>query len=207
MPFPDRAAAFAKIRTMVQTGSPPPSPGFPVSGQVRAREDQWREILKRLAGRELLTIGHSTMAWEEFAPLLTKAQVAHLVDVRTTPFSKRAPWSNREELEDALARLGLGYTWLGPELGGRPPEEFLWKNGRVDYLALARLPRYQQGLARLYTLVLQGVRVCLLCSEENPAHCHRKWLIARSAHEHGLKVRHIRRYPPEPKEGAPSHGD
>jgi len=38
---------------------------------------------------------------------------------------------------------------------------------------------------------MQGLRVCLLCSEARPEDCHRTKLIGQSLAEQGIPVRHI----------------
>jgi uncharacterized protein (DUF488 family) len=66
----------------------------------------------------LHTIGHGTLAAEEFATLLDDAQVCSVVDVRSFPGSRRNPQFGREEMERWVAAAEIGYVWI-PELGGR----------------------------------------------------------------------------------------
>jgi uncharacterized protein (DUF488 family) len=100
--------------------------------------------------------------------------------------------SNRERFAAGLAEAGLGYLFLGAELGGRPPEpEFYDSAGHVRYGALARTERFNAGLRRL--LAESGrQRVAMLCSEEDPRRCHRRLLVTRALTARGIPVRHIR---------------
>ena len=67
---------------------------------------------------KLFTIGHSTQAIEEFLSLLELHEIEALADVRAFPSSSKFPQYKRGNLEASLARAGIGYHWLGKELGG-----------------------------------------------------------------------------------------
>ena len=66
----------------------------------------------------LRTVGHGTLAAEAFASLLDKADIEHVVDVRSFPGSRHNPQFGREEMERWLPDSGHGYAWMR-ELGGR----------------------------------------------------------------------------------------
>src|SRR6185503_14826813 len=69
----------------------------------------------------LLTIGHSTRTLDEFLTLLGAHAIAHVVDVRRVPRSRRMPHFSGPALARSLAEAGIAYTHL-PDLGGmRPP--------------------------------------------------------------------------------------
>jgi len=115
-----------------------------------------------------------------------------VADIRSQPFSRYNPQFNRERFGTGLAEAGLGYLFLGAELGGRPPEpEFYDGAGHVRYGALARTDRFNAGLRQL--LAESGrQRVAILCSEEDPRRCHRRLLVTRVLTARGIPVRHIR---------------
>jgi uncharacterized protein YeaO (DUF488 family) len=46
-------------------------------------------------------------------------------------------------------------------------------------------------LAELVELVQSGQRVCLLCFEHDPAHCHRTMVAAALAEKLPIKVQHL----------------
>lgn len=138
----------------------------------------------------VLTIGHSTHPWERFAALLQAAGVTAIGDVRTSPYSRRCPHFNRDELQAKLRQIGVAYVFLGAELGGRPNEPELYSDGVADYERMAKSEEFSKGLRR----VIEGAknyRIALLCSEQDPLSCHRCLLVGRALTNHGLQVRHI----------------
>jgi len=142
--------------------------------------------------RSVFTIGHSNHAAEKFFRLLKECGVEAIVDTRSHPYSRHAPRFNARALEAALSREGIGYLFLGGELGGRPEgEEFYDGNGRVDYALVGCSRPFLDGISRLEGEI-QGRTVALLCCEENPARCHRRLLVGRALEERGIVLRHIR---------------
>ena len=141
----------------------------------------------------VLTIGHSRHPIDRFLALLRQHQVEVLVDARSQPFSRFSPHFSRGRLESAVAAASMRYLFLGDQLGGRPKEPACYDAaGNVDYDRVERQPFYQQGIERL----LDGIarfRVCVLCSEEDPSHCHRRRLIGRTLVRRGVTVLHIRK--------------
>jgi uncharacterized protein (DUF488 family) len=119
-------------------------------------------------------------------------RVEVLVDTRSRPYSTHAPHFNIEDLKITLSGCGIGYLFLGLELGGRPAgEEFYDTQGRVDYRRVERSRAFLDGIHRLEREILDR-RVALLCSEEDPTGCHRRLLVGRVLSERGVVVRHIR---------------
>ena len=142
--------------------------------------------------RAVFTIGHSNHSVKKFVDLLKGHRIEVLVDTRTRPYSRHAPHFNTKDLEATLSNYGIWYLFLGLELGGRPAgEEFYDMQGRVDYLRVERSQLFLDGIYRLEREILNR-RVALLCSEEDPAGCHRRLLIGRVLSERGVAVRHIR---------------
>ena len=81
---------------------------------------------------------------------------------------------------------------MGEQLGGRPKgEEFYDAKGHVLYDRVAASEFFRDGVSRLERGI-ENHNVALLCSEENPAVCHRKLLIGRVLAERGFAVQHIR---------------
>ena len=139
-----------------------------------------------------LTIGHSNHRIEILLGLLKDHQVGIVVDTRSQPYSKYSPQFDRETFKTALAACDIRYIHMGKELGGRPTgAEFYDSEGHVLYDRVAGSRPFQEGLARLEK-GLGEFRVALLCSEENPAGCHRRLLIGRVLGDHGVAIDHIR---------------
>ena len=140
----------------------------------------------------VFTIGHSNHPAKKFAGLLKEHGIEVLVDTRSRPYSRHAPHFNARDIEASLSDAGIGYLYLGRELGGWPEEEeFYDAEGRVDYALVERSQPFLAGLRRLEKEI-QARKVALLCSEEDPVGCHRKLLIGRVLDERRVVVRHIR---------------
>jgi len=150
----------------------------------------------------IYTIGHSHLSTEQLLELLNLHQITLLVDVRSAPYSQFAPQFNRETLEASLQSAGLKYKYAGNHLGGRPKDPDCYKDGHIpegkaDYLHLVDYPMvmtkdfFQKGINHLINLA-QDERVAVMCSEEDPAICHRHHLIGRYLTDQGITVWHIR---------------
>ncbi len=153
---------------------------------------------------KLYTIGHSNHSLEKFIQLLDDNDVMILVDVRTAPYSRYNPQFNKESLESALARRNIQYVYAGKFLGGRPSDPTCFKNRRlpsedadflheVDYPEMMKRAWFVQGIERLLEVADQDL-TAIMCSEEDPAECHRHHLIAKYllAEHSEVDVRHIR---------------
>jgi len=126
----------------------------------------------------IFTIGHSNHTIEAFFALLEQHQIALLVDVRTSPYSRYVPQFNREPLAAETARHGLVYRYLGDDLGGRPGDPALLTDGAPDYAKMAVDPRLLKALSKVVAVAATR-RVVLFCSEGDPAACHRGNLLGR----------------------------
>lgn len=137
------------------------------------------------------TIGHSNHELGAFAGLLSRHEIAYVVDVRSYPYSRYAQHFSREALRVSLRRHGIGYLFLGEQLGGRPgrPEHYD-DSGHALYGPMADEPSFQQAIDR----VAEGARahrLALLCSEARPEHCHRRLLVGRVLTDRGVELRHV----------------
>ncbi len=137
------------------------------------------------------TIGHSNHGFERFAALLEGHGVELVADVRSRPYSRFAPWSNRERLSVALASRGVPYEFFGQVLGGRPDaDEFHDPSGHALYERMAREPAFGEAIERVLALARER-RVALLCSEGDPKNCHRRLLVGKVLCERGATLQHI----------------
>lgn len=136
------------------------------------------------------TIGHSNHPIERFLDLLHGAGITAVADVRSIPHSRRWPQFSRDRLARSLAAARIAYVHLGAELGGRPADPALLRDGKPDYGRMAAAPGFHAGLDR----VMDGARryrIALMCAEREPLECHRFLLVARALHERGVTLRHI----------------
>jgi len=140
----------------------------------------------------VFTIGHSNHSAKKLVGLLKGCGIEVLVDTRSHPYSRHAPHFNRSAIEKFLSGDGIGYLFLGRKLGGRPEgEEFYDGKGRVDYALVGRSRPFLDGISKLEKEI-RARTVVLLCSEENPARCHRRLLVGRALEERGITLCHIR---------------
>ena len=137
----------------------------------------------------LFTIGHSNHPIERFIALLRRHGVEVVADVRSRPYSRFVPHFGKERLARILGDEGLGYLFLGQELGGKPVQDDP-PQARLDYRARIKEPAFQQGIETLLD-ALADRRVALLCREREPLDCHRLHLICRYLRPMALDIRHI----------------
>ena len=138
----------------------------------------------------IFTIGHSSHEFAQFVRLLKCHLVEAVADVRSIPYSRRHPQFNRENLEVDLKVQGIGYLFLGKELGARSDDPACYKDGRVQYRKLARTPCFHSGIRQILDKS-QRMNVALMCAEKDPLNCHRTILVARELVACGSNVLHI----------------
>jgi uncharacterized protein (DUF488 family) len=139
---------------------------------------------------DLFSVGHSNIPADRFIAMQRAAGVNVIADVRSTPVSRFCPWFSAKNLAPLLAKAGIGYTAYGVELGGRPNDPALYRDGIADFEAIARQASFQAALDRLVAEAARN-RLCMMCSEREPLECHRCLLIARALAARGLTVGHI----------------
>lgn len=141
-------------------------------------------------GRQIYTIGHGTLATEQFISNLRAHGVSVVIDVRSQPGSQWAPQFGRNELEASLAQAGIRYVWDGERLGGRPPNQYLTGTGAPDYESMSQRQEAQEALNEL-AIRAKTDQIALMCSESDPASCHRSRMVAPECEKRGLLVSHI----------------
>jgi uncharacterized protein (DUF488 family) len=145
-----------------------------------------------VAQARLFSIGHSNHELAGLVELLRNVGVTAVADVRSQPFSQRLPHFNRPDLAHGLDEYGIAYAFLGEQLGGRPRALSLYDNeGRVSYERVRATVAFQQGID-LLCAALDTYAVAMLCSEEDPADCHRALMIAPALVERGISPVHLR---------------
>ena len=139
----------------------------------------------------VFTVGHSNHSPHVFLALLRKHYVDEVVDVRSLPSSRYTPQFNHDILNGALDQAGIGYVFLGGELGGRPMDRSCYDvDGRLNYDRLANTDLFYDGIRRIVRAADER-RVAVMCSEKEPLDCHRTLLIAKVLEERGVAVEHI----------------
>ena len=139
----------------------------------------------------VLTIGHSNHPPDAFLSLLRLREVGEVIDVRTSPYSRYSPQFNHAALGAMLEDVGIAYSFLGGELGGRPSDHSCYdSDGRVLYDRLAETDLFLDGISYVMRHADES-RVVLMCSEKEPLECHRALLVARALADLGAAVEHV----------------
>jgi uncharacterized protein (DUF488 family) len=140
------------------------------------------------------TIGYQGTTIAAVLQALTEARVELLVDVRAVAGSRR-PGFSKTPLAANLHGAGIDYLHLRG-LGTPAPGRAAARAGRHEEMRAIFLKHLEQHEARaeldvLADIVRGGRRVCLLCFEADPAHCHRT-LVAKALSELvPIDVRHL----------------
>lgn len=113
----------------------------------------------------IYTIGYSTRTLPEFLHELERRGVTQLWDVRSSPYSRNAPF-NAPQIERWAAAAGIFYRQAGDVLGGRADMEL------DDPFYLEMLDRLLDASSR--------EPLAIMCAEGDPAQCHRTWDIGAS---------------------------
>jgi uncharacterized protein (DUF488 family) len=134
----------------------------------------------------IYTVGHNSLNFMQFITLIQANNITHIVDIRSIPYSKYAPCSDKSRLPELLRPFKISYTYLGHKLGGKqlPFEQ------AVKQQSATPQDVYDQGIQILLQLSMRG-NLALLCAEGDPAKCHRQHIIAQTLLDSGTKVLHI----------------
>lgn len=141
----------------------------------------------------LYSIGHGHKTSEEFIKELLSFDIQYLIDVRSNPWSKWSPQYNQDAITHTLKSYNIKYLYMGDMIGGRPSDESCYDSeGYFDYEKMAAIPQFQQGLQRLIKANESGCKVAVMCSETDPAQCHRSKLIGRELYvKNDIDMLHI----------------
>lgn len=145
-------------------------------------------------GVAIFTIGHSTHSIEDFLGLLRQHRIDCVIDVRSTPYSRRVPHFNRERLQAILRADGILYAHMPEEFGARKNNpELLDPDKKVNFDRVRETKVFRAGIERIKRGAEQGYRIALMCSEADPFDCHRFSMITYQLVKEGLTVQHILR--------------
>lgn len=141
----------------------------------------------------IATIGYEGTTVERFLHALKSADVELLIDVRAVARSRR-PGFAKTALAANLETAGIDYLHLRG-LGTPPDGRAAARAGRYDelrqiYAAALETAEAQADLASLVDLASRR-RVCLMCFEADPAHCHRSLILEALEELMPFTVRHL----------------
>ena len=141
----------------------------------------------------LYTLGYAGLRLEQGLQLLQVQCIQVVVDTRWSAWSQNEGFC-QAPLRRALVSRGMAYRHR-PELGASPQlRHRLEADG--DWAAFvaaydAALTTHE-ALLRSVAAYAQTHRVCLLCMEHEPGHCHRSVLAERLAVLAGLNIEHLK---------------
>ena len=139
----------------------------------------------------IISIGSSCFKITEIIDLLRSYRTEVLFDVRSTPYSKRFPHTNRENIKQELSSAGLRYVFVGDSFGGRSKDPNMYTDGVIDYAKVVSSDAYLTTKYKTLKLLERGVGICLMCMEKDPIDCHRAIMIGRDLSKKGIIVYHI----------------
>ncbi|MDB5936333.1 MAG: hypothetical protein JWQ01_3677 [Massilia sp.] len=124
---------------------------------------------------KIYTIGFTKSSAEHFFTRLKEAKAARLVDVRLNNVSQLAGFAKRDDLRYFAQQLcGIGYEH---KLALAPTTEMLaaYRSGHGEWDAYATSFRQLMAQRRIEQMDREQLAgACLLCSEDQPHHCHRR---------------------------------
>ncbi|MEP6573172.1 MAG: DUF488 domain-containing protein [Gemmatimonadota bacterium] len=141
----------------------------------------------------IATIGYQAATVPSFLLALTDAGIELLVDIRAVASSRR-PGFSKTALAANLQGAGIDYLHLrglGTPAEGRAAA----RAGKHDIMRDIFLEHMETTAAQreLETLseLTSARRVCVLCFEADPAHCHRSIVVEALNHRRPLRVTHL----------------
>lgn len=127
---------------------------------------------------KVYTIGYEGKEIEDFISLLEKHDIKLILDVRSSPHSRREDF-DKGNLKKSLFRKGIKYKHI-PELGGLDVDDY-------------EKHMEEKGWLQAYEDLKKSIgnkRSALMCLENDPMKCHRRY-ISEKLEKDGLEVIHI----------------
>jgi uncharacterized protein (DUF488 family) len=144
--------------------------------------------------QSLATIGYQGATPDSFRRALEAAQIELLIDIRAVASSRR-PGFSKSKLAAGLADAGIDYLHLRalgtPSDGRAAARAGHHAEMRKIFLAHMATPDAQSALEDVAELVRSGRRICLLCFEADPAHCHRSIVASMLAEMLPLEITNL----------------
>ncbi len=142
----------------------------------------------------LTTIGYQGATPESFQHALERAGVELLVDIRAVASSRR-PGFSKSKLSAGVGAIGIDYLHLRalgtPSDGRAAARAGKHAEMRAIFVAHMATPEALTALEDLAGIVRSGRRVCILCFEADPLHCHRNIVASMLADMMPLEIVHL----------------
>lgn len=142
----------------------------------------------------LFTIGYELSRPDAVLKTLKDAKVQLLVDTRAVAASRKPGFSKRQ-LAASLDEAGIRYLHLQklgtPTAGRQAAHSGDMKTFWRVYDRHLKTHDAVEAMDELLSLVRSGQRVCLLCFERDPGHCHRSRIAEIVTERTGAKVKDL----------------
>ena len=143
----------------------------------------------------IYSIGYAGLPMDHFLTALQDHGISVVLDVRSTPYSRRFPAYNREALADTLRKHSNLYRHYPQSFGARQDDPSLYHPaGYLDFAHFAASIPFQEGIQKVCSGMDLGYVFCVLCAERDPLTCHRTILVTRAFSQLGYNVVHILPY-------------
>ena len=143
---------------------------------------------------KILTIGFTKKSARRFFELLQASNAKRIIDVRLNNASQLAGFTKRDDLSYFLHKIcGMEYLHM-PQLA--PTQEMLanYRKRRIGWEAYEALFKELMYERRIEQTIPQDLLSdgCLLCSEDQPHHCHRRLVAEYLKHHWGdVDIAHL----------------
>ncbi|WP_419883967.1 DUF488 family protein [Peribacillus sp. B-H-3] len=143
---------------------------------------------------KVCTIGFSKKNLRQFVNLLKVNDVQRLVDTRLNNTSQLAGYSKKDDLEYVMELHNIDYIHepsLAPTqdiLKDYKKKQISWEKYEKEYIKLLKKRKIEERIDEIFG----NKTICLLCSEHEPHHCHRR-LLAEYLKEHrrDISIAHL----------------
>lgn len=156
-------------------------------------------IMIFMNGNLIYTVGYSGYGNDAGALIsdLLKRGINVLIDVRSNPYSGYFNEFDREKFAERLEKRGIKYRDYAKYFGAKQEDgkfytKFDGVEERIDYEVFTKSELFKDGAKNVQKILDLGYRPALMCSEKDPAKCHRAIMVARALkRDFGFDFMHI----------------
>ena len=143
---------------------------------------------------ELFTIGYTKKSAEKFFEIMSDNKIEIVADVRLYNSTQLAGFSKSVDLQYFLKKIcGCNYIAL-KQLAPNPSLFENYKNGKTTWNEYEKIyNKFLDTQANLdFFYAFKNKRICILCAESTPEHCHRRLIAEKISKTHdNVKITHL----------------
>ena len=147
---------------------------------------------------KIYTIGFTQKSAEKFYSLIKENNISLMVDVRLNNISQLAGFSKFPDIEYFLREI-CNCKYISDKLFS--PEEYTlkdykankidWEEYLVQFNKTMATRKIAEHIKRRYSPFMANEKICFLCSENTPEHCHRRLIAERFAEIFDAEIVHL----------------